>query len=352
MFKASSPALSGTPNLKRRTLIQALGVLNARTLGSTVCTTLSAGLAGTLALSARPARAALATSVIEGRERWLFPGWESTRNDALSDCLRVLDLIQAASAKLAARQIRCVVVVAPLKAAVCAQQLPPEAALSDAVAARYGALLDAARQRQVTMVDGVQALAPLKAGGDVYIRADYHWSAHTAEAVATQTAQAIQGLAPLSGSAGSGRKLGSWNEEYHYGDLAELLPPERKKAIGKDRFVVRNILSGQDLLGDAPPVVHIVGNSMVQPYLGFAQKLSNALDRPVGLNWAFGDVGPWKMLLDYLQSPVFHGHAPQTIVWQFNEGQFMFGPNASAAFDPASLQSEAAWLDSIGRALG
>ena len=44
---------------------------------------------------------------------------------------------------------------------------------------------------------------------------------------------------------------------------------------------------------------------MVQPYLGFPQKLSNAIDNPVGLTWTFGNVGPWKTLLNYLESPAF-----------------------------------------------
>ena len=344
MSAASHLPVPRAPNSQRRKLIGALGLLQAAAI--------STGVAGALWLPAQAAYAATSTSVIEGLQRWLFAGWESVSDAALPECMQVLDLIQTTCAKLAARQIRCVVVVAPLKAAVYSELLPPDASLSAAVAGRFAALLQGARQRQIALVDALSALAPLKASADGYIRADYHWSAHTAEAVASQTAALIQAAGPLGGTPGSGRKLGAWTEEYHYGDLAELLPAAGKKDIGKDRFVVRATVTSQDLLGDAPPVVQVVGNSMVQPYLGFSQKLSNALDRPVGLSWAFGDVGPWKMLLNYLQSPAFHTQAPQTIVWQFNEGQFMHGPNAALAYDPASLLPAASWLEQIGQALG
>jgi alginate O-acetyltransferase complex protein AlgJ len=136
-----------------------------------------------------------------------------------------------------------------------------------------------------------------------------------------------------------------------YGDLAALLPPDRKRAIGKDRFIVREEADGGGLLPDATPVVQVVGNSMVQPYLGFPQRLSHTLARPVGLTWKFGDTGPWKTLLDYLESPAFVQQKPQAVVWQFNEGQMAYGPGASGQWDASSIMAEAAWLDRVEKAL-
>ena len=134
-------------------------------------------------------------------------------------------------------------------------------------------------------------------------------------------------------------------------ELADLLPPEKKKAVGKDHFFVRQAGNNKDLLDSAPSLVQVVGNSMVQPYLGFPQKLSNAIDNPVGLTWTFGNVGPWKTLLNYLESPAFKSAKIKALVWQFNEGQMMNGPNAATQWDAASIMAEDAWLARLDKAL-
>ncbi|WP_183085327.1 alginate O-acetyltransferase AlgX-related protein [Trinickia fusca] len=318
-------------------------------------------LAGAISLP-RTARAAAAgavpktagaTALIEGRDRWLFPGWESLTEDSTAACLNVVDLIGRVANKMAARSIHCAVVIAPLKARACADKLAEGTTLSTAVAGRYSALVARAKAIGLDLVDGEAALARVDTQEDAtYIRADYHWSAHTAEAQADATAERLIASGALHGEKGGATKLGDWTEERNYGDLAELLPPERKRVIGKDRFIVRQTDSDGDALTAATPVVQVVGNSMVQPYLGFPQKLSNALERPVGLKWTFGDVGPWKTLLDYLESPAFKATPPQAIVWQFNEGQMMSGPGAVGQWDVASVMADDAWLARVTKALG
>lgn len=310
----------------------------------------AAPFAGGLSLMPRDAHAA--QGVIEGRDRWLFPAWESYEADDTQACLKVVDLIGAAVAKLAAHDVRCSLVVAPLKARAVADKLPEGAALSPAVAQRYAAMLAKGKQGGLDFVDAVAALANVDTREDsTYIRADYHWSAHTAEAVADATADRLSAPGVLHGEPTDQPALGDWTEEMEYGDLAALLSPERKRAVGKDRFIVRQETDGGGLLADAAPVVQVVGNSMVQPYLGFPQRLARALGRPVGLTWKFGDTGPWKTLLDYVESPAFSSQRPQAIVWQFNEGQMAYGPGASGQWDATSIMSEAAWLDRLDKAL-
>ncbi|MBU6490188.1 MAG: twin-arginine translocation pathway signal [Burkholderiales bacterium] len=310
----------------------------------------AAPLAAGLTFTPRMARAA--QGVIEGRDRWLFPAWESWTADDTSACLTVVDLIGKAVGKLSAHGVRCTVVVAPLKARAAADKLPDGTALSTSVAQRYAAILAHARRAGLDFVDAAAVLADVDTREDsTYIRADYHWSAHTAEAAADATARHLAASGPLPGEPGEPTELGEWTEEMEYGDLAALLPPERKRAIGKDRFVVREEPEGAGLLADAAPVVQVVGNSMVQPYLGFPQRLSHALARPVGLTWKFGDTGPWKTLLDYLESPAFAQRKPQAIVWQFNEGQMAYGPSASGQWDASSIMTDAAWFENIDKAL-
>lgn len=303
-------------------------------------------------LSLFPRRAQAAPGVIEGRDRWLFPAWESYEADDTEACLKAVDLIAAAVGKLAARDVRCALVVAPLKARAAPDKLPEGATLSTAVAQRYAAILAKGAQAGLDFVDAAAALKNVDTREDsTYIRADYHWSAHTAEAVADATAERLAAAGALHGETAEQPALGDWTEAMRYGDLAALLAPERKRAIGKDRFIVRQQSDGGGLLAEAAPVVQVVGNSMVQPYLGFPQRLAQALGRPVGLTWKFGDTGPWKTLLDYLESPAFASQRPQAIVWQFDEGQMAYGPGASGQWDAASIVGESAWLDRLDKAL-
>ncbi|WP_083237492.1 MULTISPECIES: alginate O-acetyltransferase AlgX-related protein [Burkholderia] len=308
-------------------------------------------LAGAAAALPRAARAASQGGVIEGRDRWLFPAWESYVADDTAACASVADLIGKAAAQLAARQIHCTIVIAPLKARACADKLAAGQAVSAAVQKRDAAIRARAAQAGVDIVDSDAALAQARTNeDDLYIRADYHWSAHTAEAFALATAERLARV-PL-GPGGEAPTLGPWTEEVHYGDLAELLPPERKRAIGKDRFIVRQAAGDGALVGDDRPAVQVVGNSMVQPYLGFPQRLSNQLERPVGLTWTFGNTGPWKTLVDYLESAAFGNARPRAIVWQFNEGQMAYGPGASGQWDATSIMPDDAWLTRIAKALG
>ncbi|MEM5389104.1 twin-arginine translocation pathway signal [Paraburkholderia phymatum] len=302
-------------------------------------------------LSTVPARALAAgqTSVIEGRNLWLYPGWESLTEDATQACTKALDLIHQTAAKLAARGIRSVVVVAPLKARSCQENLPDGVAMSDGVKARFDAMRSHAASLDLQMVDSVRAIAGVDPAQEKYIRADYHWSGHAAEAVAAAVASHLTADALKGGSGGA--RLGNWKEEVRYGDLATLLPPERKKAIGKDHFIVRTVVAAKTLVDGEPPVVQVVGNSMVQPYLGFPQALSRVIDRQVGLTWTFGDTGPWKTLLNYLESPAFKGSPPQAIVWQFNEGQMMNLPASAGQWDATSVMSDDAFLARVTKAL-
>lgn len=308
--------------------------------------------ASALSLLPRRAMAAASTSVIEGRNLWLFPGWESITDDATPACLKAIDLIKQTNDKLAARGIHTVIVIAPLKARCCAENLPDGSAMSQAVTARYEAMRSHASSLGLAIINAPSAIAAVDASQEKYIRADYHWSGHSAEAVATRVAKRLTTAGPLKGAAGAGNRLGKWNEEVRYGDLAALLSPERKKAVGKDHFVVRTTVAAQGLVDGGPPAVQVVGNSMVQPYLGFPQKLSNAIDRPVGLTWTFGDTGPWKTLLNYLESPDFKANPPQALVWQFNEGQMMNLPGAAGQWDAASVMADDAFLARVAKALG
>ncbi|MFM0247332.1 alginate O-acetyltransferase AlgX-related protein [Paraburkholderia sediminicola] len=293
--------------------------------------------------------------VLEGKDGWLFPGWESLTDPDAGGLAAVIAQLRDTQTLLAAHDIGLVVIVAPMKARYYADRLPDGQALGPQVANRYKDMLAQLTAAGIKTVDLDAPVASISAGGhEPFFRGDYHWTAWSAEAAARTLAPVIRTNWKLTGAAGSGTVLGGWTEERRFGDLAELLPPERKKTVGKDLFTVRTTQApgaAPGLLDDQPSPVHVVGNSFVQPYLGFTQMLSNQLDRPVGLSWNFGNVGPWATFLKYVESPEFTAHKPQVLVWQFNEGQFSYGPGANGKWDAQSIMSDKAWHDRVAAAL-
>lgn len=295
--------------------------------------------------------------IITGASGWLFPGWESLKDFDQNGINSSADLISDASKALAARDIRLITIIAPLKARFHGDKLPENVQMSEAVMKQYDFIIDALKSRGVATVDLRPAISSVQQGKQTaFYRADYHWTAWSSEAAADAVAASIKDSGiKLAGAAGSGDKLGEWMTQRHYGDLAErFLSPDDKKKVGPELFTVRAAAAGQgnSLLGqEGPAPVHVVGNSFVQPYLGFPQKLSNDLDRQVSLTWNPGNVGPWVSFLQYVESPAFQKNPPQFVVWFFNEGAFHSTPDNVEQWDSSSLMSPQQWRSRLDAAL-
>jgi alginate O-acetyltransferase complex protein AlgJ len=226
--------------------------------------------------------------------------------------------------------------------------------MSEEIRKRYDVLLTELRSSGVTAIDVRDAFKTVIAGKqEVFYRADFHWTTFAAEASADQVAALILSSGPLPGKPGTGMKLGDWINDRHLGDLAaNFLSPERKRAIGPEAYVIRQAPKADaGLLDNDSAPVAVVGNSFVQPYFGFSQRLSNKIDRPVSLKWNPGDVGPWATLLQYLKSPEFTVSPPQFVVWQFNEAQLQNGPDAVGEWAVPSIISPAEWNSRVQESL-
>ena len=294
-----------------------------------------------------------ASAVVTGKDGWLFPAWESLNKVDNAGTARSIGLIKDVQQQLAREKIALVVLVVPMKAPFYAQRLPADQPLSPAVVQRYDRLQNELGKASLTTLNIKPILQQTEQGKQTaFYRADYHWTAWSAENTADATAKLITGRYRLQGEPGGGAVLGEWFDKRAFGDLASnFLPAIKRKAIGRDIYTVRHQVEKDLLIDDAPAPVQVIGNSFVQPYLGFTQKLSNALDRPVTLTWNPGDVGPWATLLQYLESPDFAQHKPQVIVWQFNEGQFHLGPDAAANWNAKGVTSLNQWHLRIKKAL-
>jgi len=290
--------------------------------------------------------------VIEGKDNWLFPGWESLTIADTAGIDQCINLIRQVSDQLAAKKIGLLVVVVPMKASIYPGNLPDDHTLSREVVSRYAYILSQMSIARIVTLDLRQALLEMtRDRHGAFYRTDYHWTAWASEAVTILAAKEIRNHWNLAGKPHTGMRIGPWVDEKRYGDLANLLPNDRRREIGEEVFTVRQNVAEGNLLDDAASPVRVVGNSFSQPYLGFSQTLSHVLDRPVGLTWNFGNVGPWKTLLQFIQSREFKEQKPQVIVWQFNEGQFMNGPDAVGKWDVSSILAPNEWLEQINASL-
>ncbi|NIF55979.1 twin-arginine translocation pathway signal [Burkholderia sp. Ax-1724] len=307
-----------------------------------------------LAASIHCGAARAAASVIEGQDGWLFPGWESTDKVDRPQIEANVKLIREAKDALAAKHVELVVMVVPAKSVFYPQRLPADVRLSPQVQSRYGDLLGMFAAAGIVTFDDRPALQSVEHDRQsAFYRADYHWTAWAAEASADATAALIRGKFAVPAT-GGGSVLGDWTNERRYGDLAtNFMSPEDRKRIGRDIYTVRKQPEAADgLLDSGPAQVEVIGNSFVQPYLGYPQKLSNALGVPVGLAWNPGNIGPWKTFLDTVANPSFAQHAPKVVVWQFNEDQLQTRLDAPDSWDPKSVMPAATWLAGVSAALG
>jgi alginate O-acetyltransferase complex protein AlgJ len=292
-------------------------------------------------------------AVIEGKDNWLFAGWESLTATKPEVEKSSIGLIADANRLFAQQNIRLVLAIVPLKARYYEPLLPNGLAMSDEVRKRYDQQLIALKAAGITAIDVRDAMKTVvTAKQEVFYRADFHWTTFASEATADQVAALINAAGPLPGKTGSGMQLGEWINDRHLGDLAaNFLSPERKREIGPDAYVIREPAKTKGgLIDDAPAPVAVVGNSFVQPYFGFPQRLSNRIDRPVSLKWNPGDVGPWATLLQYLQSPDFND-PPKFVVWQLNEGQLQNGPDAVGEWTAQSVMAPADWVSRMTKVL-
>ena len=293
--------------------------------------------------------------VIKGKDGWLFAGWGSLTQVDTAGIDRNVQLVARVQQWLKEQNIELVLLLLPDKAHFYADRLPDDKKASAAVQQRYALILDKLQRANIASFDDFAALKKVSTNGaEVFYRTDQHWTLDAADATAQGTADLIRKVkSQLAGNAGTGTPLGALTKERRYGDLAEIfLSPDEKKQVGREVYTVRKQAEAQGLLDDAPAPVHVTGHSMVQPYFGYPQKLSNLLDRPVSLNWKPGNIGPWVMLLEYLESPAFKQNKPQVLVWQMFEPSFNQGPDAAGLWDNASIMPVNTWTQRVTQALG
>lgn len=341
---------------RRQLLLTAAASLAAQTPARMVTTGSAILSAGTLlATGMQPATAQSSTeTVLQGPEGWLFAGWENLKDVDVAGIQSSVALLAKAQTLFESVGIRLVLVVVPMKAALVPHRLPPGLTVSPAMKARYGLIQREMAQAGLRSIDALTPLLELERQGIVaFYRTDYHWTSAAAEAAADAASKVITQELKVPPSQKGGAQLGEWVTERHYGDFASrYLSPRARKLIGRDVFRVRlPPEQSMDLLDDDAAPVHVMGNSFVQPYWGFSQRISNKVQVSTSLTWNAGNIGQWAIALKHANEQLKGQPKPSVLVWLMNEAQVHIGPQTAGLFDAAGLMATDEWLDRLKQAL-
>lgn len=283
----------------------------------------------------------LGPRVRRGCASWLFLADEITpQAQGQANAARRARQVNETAERLRARGITLLVVVVPDKTriqrdALCG--LPRPASLEPRVRHWTASLHEAG----LVALDLTDALA--RAGRDMYLRTDTHWSEAGANQAAKAVARALsalpQGRAGFTPVQRTEQHLRSPTP--HAGDLIRLagidrLParwqpePDRVATSVFTPITQTSAASADDLFGDAQlPSVALVGSS----YAGasnFLPWLAHHLHTPVA-NFAKDGGGFAGAITAYLASPAYRDTPPKVLVWEIPERDLQAPPGAAEA---------------------
>lgn len=270
-----------------------------------------------------------------GKENWLFGAWEDIRRVDLEKVRGTAQLIVQAVGRLRFAGLQVVLTLAPTRARIYADMLPPDFQPSADCNRRYETALQILRRADAVVPDMAAGLLELRrtSQDQLFFKADSHWTPAGAEPMARLTAAMMKDRLRLPASARPGLRLGPVETKSTDGDLMQLLSPaDRATYPRSETYRPHRVLpaaGGGGLVEDDSADVAIVGNSYMMPHFGFQPTLSEQLNRPVGLFWKTARFGPYRTLLDYLDSPLFKQSRPKVVVWHLMENGLEYPPSAN-----------------------
>lgn len=258
------------------------------------------------------------TTLIDGRNGWLFRTDEDLRTDFRADDAGLRSLKQF-NAALKRRGITLVMVVQPPRGLMEADKLlPADRKRYDAALAHrnYTQLLAKLRAQGVAVPD-LDALVDAERDDDFFFRGDHHWTPEGSRLTAERTAATIRALPQYSAV-----------PKQRFVTTRTGLFPKRgtmqKAALllcgtgSADQYVSTYASEPQnsDLLGDsAAPAVTLVGTSNSEGPYNFSGFLSEFLETDI-LNVSIAGGGLDGSMLSYLPSKEFRDSPPRLLIWE------------------------------------
>jgi len=310
------------------------------------------GLAGAMALATLPGKArAQQAPVIIGRNGWLYPAWFHFEKVDYAGLSVTADLILQTHEACAAAGIMLLPVLLPMKARIYPENLPADAELGEGFDGKLGLFQRTLAERGTASYDASADVAAVKQQTLAFYKTDVHWTLAAAEAVGQALATSLLKADLLKPGKGPGFEMRGIVYQEQRGDLAQLLPAAAQSRFPLERFAFRNLSISGKALERMEADIAVVGNSMTNPAVGFVPRMAATLQQPVQLFWNYGNLGPWKILLDYIEGDGFRRHPPKILVWVFTEGVLSSDPAAAEMFDAESLMPRATWLIRMKSAL-
>jgi len=282
------------------------------------------------------------SSVIVGKNGWLFGNYALVQEQQDSEVLASVELIKKANQILKKANVRLVVITVPFKMELYHEYLPDGIELSRYMKDFNDATLSRLSESGVAVIDLKKAFNQAVQNDPqnlLFYKLDTHWT-HSGTIVAAKTVQ--QGLS----SDPNLRKIYdampavpftlNWDRKVYVQakirDLVKSLPsnisaypPERTKSftVVKGGETAPGPLAGESQGGE----LVLAGSSASGDWLHFPDALRYSLQRNV-FNFSINaDAGIWAVLRGYLQSDHFQTKKPSLLIWEIPGQAFPSGPN-------------------------
>jgi alginate O-acetyltransferase complex protein AlgJ len=260
--------------------------------------------------------------VVVGNQGWLFTNEEFKEIDD-ADIVDAVNNIRDVQARLAAQGIALLVLPLPAKADIYREHLPARMQ-SDGMAKAYNSLLTSLRKSEVATVDTKSYFIAHKAGKDIFLKSDTHWSPRGAElasdAVKLTMMKMHLMLEPEKIAVVPEKPVEVW------GDLTKFITlPDYAENIGLQRETValfrthiQTDQTGLDVFGtETSTPVMLVGTSYsANENWSFVDYLRQSLGVDV-VNVAKEGLGPGVPMMDLLHSETLTQNKPKIIIWEF-----------------------------------
>lgn len=266
--------------------------------------------------------------VLVGTDGWLFTDEEMSKLDAPQVALDdKIAFIRAAQSKAASAGTQVIVALVPAKLRVYGDHAGRYAFMPK-LQPVYNRTLASLNAGGVPTADLLTPFMANRAGTQLFLKTDTHWTPEGAGVAAQAVARAIGQRRLLSGTeARADFALAKGRSQDHRGDLLSFLPlldgvksdaPQPDK-IRTGEAVSRAAQGSDALLGEAEIPVALVGSSYsFDPRWQFIDQLKVALHADI-LNAAQEGQGPFVPMARYLHSREFREKPPKLVIWEIPE---------------------------------
>lgn len=297
-----------------------------------------------------------ASSVVVGKDDWLFTRYEFATPDDAQDTQATLGLLANVNKAFERKGIQLAMVMVPSKIRVHSDFLPADKPLDAYTAGKYDAAVNALKSSGVHIVNLNQPFLASKhrsSETSLFLHLDTHWSP-TGALLAAESIKAEIDKTPALKEA-----LNAIPEEKftltwaankratRARDLVKLLP------AGSPAYATEQVLqfkvdrvneSKAGLLSNSDTtLITVIGSSYTNKNTGYPDALRFTLQRNLLDISIPVDQGPWVGMEAYLRDESFKTNKPKLIIWEIPERELRSPPNYKYR-DARYVIDNAQWL--------